>query len=377
MKNKVKIAFFSFVLMLTGVISAVLLVEISGRIFSRFVPEFVGNRKGLAKLAASATNMMQEDPELMRICKPGVNGLWEGHPDFTYHLVTTGIGDGRVGFRNDKMPAEAYGIALGDSFTFGVGVEAENGWVKLLEKKTGKDFVNLAQSGECIIQYNYILKKYGLLLKPRIIIAQFFVNDILEAAIFSRMKRPTVVQVEKRPWNKALMSWLWQNSITFGIIRMIDVPARERIGGQLPYKDSTLDLVMNTGAVELLLNPKEADWQLGLSVIDKNLAELKAEAAKRSIPLVILLVPMKEQVYSDKLEKVYHVNFDLFRAQKDLVRLFVKHGIEYLDLTPIFTQTGKSGKQLYFKTDAHWNNEGNALCADKTYLFLRELKLIN
>src|ERR1700739_4331287 len=53
------------------------------------------------------------------------------HPDYTMHLKTN-LNLADIGFRGGTLGGPAWGVAVGDSFTFGQGVDQEDTWVAQL-----------------------------------------------------------------------------------------------------------------------------------------------------------------------------------------------------------------------------------------------------
>jgi GDSL-like Lipase/Acylhydrolase family len=94
-----------------------------------------------------------------------------------------------LGFRDNqpavppKQPGEFRVVVLGDSFTFGPGIEYEHLYTSLLRTRLarthpGVTVINLAVEGYNIIQYEAVLEEVGLGLKPDlVVVAMFPVND--------------------------------------------------------------------------------------------------------------------------------------------------------------------------------------------------------
>jgi len=82
-----------------------------------------------------------------------------------------------------KQPGEFRIVVLGDSFTFGPGVEYERLYTTLLGSRLARSHpevkvINLAVEGYNIIQYEAVLEEVGLDLKPDLVLlAMFPVND--------------------------------------------------------------------------------------------------------------------------------------------------------------------------------------------------------
>jgi len=138
-----------------GLFLSTVFIEFIGRFFPRVVPEFVNNRRGILRMMKTGKDIFTYHPYLGIVCKPNIDVLLEGHPDYIYRIKTVSLGDGKVGFRDDGLQGEPFAVGLGDSFTFAVGVDMCDGWVELLEKYSKKDFLNLSGSGHCPSNYIY------------------------------------------------------------------------------------------------------------------------------------------------------------------------------------------------------------------------------
>lgn len=109
------------------------------------------------------------------------------HPDFSFSIRTRSLGFPRMRFRDDGIDPPVYGVVVGDSHTWGFGVEQEETFTELLEEWTSRDFVNLGRAGDSSVELGRILESYGLALNPRVAIWAFFANDLWESERFDRL----------------------------------------------------------------------------------------------------------------------------------------------------------------------------------------------
>lgn len=87
----------------------------------------------------------------------------------------------RQGYRNEQVPSQADVIALGDSQTYGQGVDREQAWPHQLELRTGKSVYNMGISGWGPLHYRAVLGE-GLRLRPKVaVVALYFGNDFYDA----------------------------------------------------------------------------------------------------------------------------------------------------------------------------------------------------
>ena len=95
-----------------------------------------------------------------------------------------------------KLPETYRIVALGDSFTFGWGVELEETWVKLLEQDlrnrllTSVEVVNLGNPGAFSIQYADLLERAMTVLEPDLVIVAMLQGDDVEQRIDRSPARP-------------------------------------------------------------------------------------------------------------------------------------------------------------------------------------------
>jgi len=120
-------------LILMGMFFALVILEI----LLRFYPipnRFALNRQQLAQ--------WQSDDELLLHIKPNLNLRITAHPEFSYTIRTNS-----QGLRDEEVNGRYDLIALGDSFTFGFGVENEEAWPQQLAAISGQRVANLGWAG--------------------------------------------------------------------------------------------------------------------------------------------------------------------------------------------------------------------------------------
>lgn len=108
-----------------------------------------------------------------------------------------------------KQPGEFRVVVLGDSFTFGPGVEYEHLYTALLGSRLARvhpevKVINLAVEGYNIIQYEAVLEEVGLSLKPDLVLlAMFPVNDF-EMDDYEHHRRLAAGEEVHLPWYLSL-----------------------------------------------------------------------------------------------------------------------------------------------------------------------------
>jgi len=102
-------------------------------------------------------------------------------PGLKYRPNPVFPGHDRLGFRNSAVPEEAAIVAIGDSQTYGVGVEREDAWPQQLQKIGGWSVYNMACGGWGPAQ-GLVLMEEAMKFKPKIIIQAFYAgNDLYDS----------------------------------------------------------------------------------------------------------------------------------------------------------------------------------------------------
>lgn len=258
-------------------------------------------------------------------------------------------------------------LILGDSFTYGPGVEQNKIYPALLENylnEEGADLkyevLTMACGGIGPEHYAAILKNIGLHYKPDLVILGIYIdNDVTDTMDLGDDLIP-----QKRNFLFNLLypinNFLEERSHSFIFVRArLDYPLWAL--GLRPYYFPNVFWKDVPAKIE-------ADWQRTFQVI----SSIQKLCAESKIALMSVIIPTIYQVnkkiwenylsiYDIDLEKV-----DVSLPQKSFTAFFEKEGICFLDLLPDFKKNG-GGREglLYFPIDRHWNEAGHELCAKK------------
>jgi len=79
--------------------------------------------------------------------------------------------------------------------------------------------------------------------------------------------------------------------------------------------------------------------------------------------IIFVLVPFREQVYDHYFDLVYSsgTRIGRFRIQEDMIEIFEKNNVSYVDLLPFMRE---SDVPLFFHYDSHPNQEGHKAIAN-------------
>lgn len=131
------------------------------------------------------TSAHQFDPDLMWALKPNLKDIDQGFP-FSGHVTTWKVCTNELGLRGpspDQAHKRLRVLALGDSRTFGMGVEDNKTWPAQVQQILDRDapgkyeVINAGVTGYTVMQgYNY-LRLRGLKLEPDVVMVTFGYNE--------------------------------------------------------------------------------------------------------------------------------------------------------------------------------------------------------
>jgi lysophospholipase L1-like esterase len=275
--------------------------------------------------------------------------------------------------RNYNEPADYCILVLGDSYTFGHGVEMEESYPKILEKKLNKNadrlfrVINAGMPGAGQEwHYNFLtrfLKRYP---PPDLVIDGFFVNDIrervndviIENGWVAERDKKYKIPFEKKLREKSYLYWLFKN-----IYNRFSMEAKRE--GYLKCLSSYL--VDYPGVLK-------AQWDYN----EQCLEQIYRKLDSLNIPLFLLYIPARIQVQAEhfadisKTAKAPVENYCITKPNDLLGKWAKKKNIHYLDLYNVFKT---KGRHCYIPDD-HWDRAGHELAAQEIYNSLMRIDTI-
>lgn len=243
----------------------------------------------------------------------------------------------------ERTPGKRRLLVIGDSFSFGHGVEATEAWPALLEGLLSEsEVVNLSVTGYGTDQQVLRLEKRGLAYKPDVVLLGLF-----EGNVFRNVKR------QQMGYPKP------QFVLRGGQLELTGVPLPELADGER-YEDampfSRLWAFAGERGVELFRHLGYGEsWPLTGAILDRFAADCRRIGAE---PRVVL-IPKDRAVDTPGWRGAIHR-----RTLRQIDELSRGRGIATLDLTsPLAAALEQDGKALYFPVDGHWNVAGHAVAA--------------
>ena len=345
-------------------------------------------------LSVELQQVIEKDPDNFGVAHPYIGYL--GTPNETY--VQTGrdfralIQTDGYGFRNAwPWPEKAEIVAVGDSVVFGYGVEHNQAWPTILEKKLpGNHLINLGLVGAGSQQYLRLFETFGTRLHPKLLLVGFLVrNDFSNDYMFNRwlksgaggnfkvwqdFGRPVSTRLSlDQPVSKLLTSLLWRVRLLASKSRLFNLLLYIRSSLKSGPKEiktfqapdgSRLDL-----DVKGFINQTK-DAQPGSRGFDVSLDALRrmySIAKTNGTKVLVIFQPSKEEVYLPLMGET-NVETDPGRPLRAMLE---KIGIPYLDLLPAFRARAAKGEVLFFETDGHPDARGYALIAQLVLDYLK------
>jgi hypothetical protein len=297
------------------------------------------------------------------------------------------------GFHNAwPWPERAEIVTVGDSVTFGYGVEDDQAWPALVAKALPQDrLVNLGLIGAGPQQYLRVYETFGAKLHPKLLLVGFLVrNDFWDAAMFDRWlksgaqanymvwrdfgrPRSTSLRINQ-PFGDFAISLLWRCHLPATKSHLYNLLhyARRHIKTWLLSRPPESAVQAPDGTrLELALADfvdKTGEARPGYRPFDiavEALQRLYSTARVNGTDVLIILQPSKEEVYLAPSGEPDPDPGSPLRIKLGEL------GIRYLDLLPDFRSRAAKGEVLFFETDGHPNARGYALTAELVLAYLQ------
>lgn len=267
------------------------------------------------------------------------------------------------GLRSDRLydetpaPGVRRAVVLGDSFTFGHGVEVEEGWVARVEAGHGAgpdqaggapetEMVNLAVTGYGVDQMVLRLEERSegrLAFSPQLVVAAIFLADVFRTAEDAHIgyHKPRFVVDPASPDGLRLTG--------------VPVPVEAAAHADRSSGSQLLRLVRERG-VPLV---RHLGWGDAWPVTARLLDRLQRGVEDGGAQLAVVLVPKDVAVLGDGVRHELNLG-----AMARLQALLDERHIPTLDLTDTLAKEARtSDRALYFPVDGHWTAAGHAVAA--------------
>lgn len=279
------------------------------------------------------------------------DSLNEFTPEFQYTHYYNEFGLRDRNYSNAEIDTSVVFLALGDSFTEGVGAPQDSTWAKQLEqllqdKPTafGKNVVcvNAGTNGSDLFYEWYKLKNLLLpAFSPRYVLLNVNATDINDVAYRGGMERfvsKNKVVYRQAPW--------WEYFYAFSFI------ARNIAHGIFHIEPNLFTRK----------NYQTEEQQAVEGICNCLLHDYTALAKQHSFRLLVIFSPIREQdILSNEINPFIHCKEQL-----------TANGVSCLDLTQAFTGYKENIHEFFWQFDGHNNSRGYAIWAQEIYNVLAQ-----
>jgi len=341
------------------------------------------------------------------------------HHHFQTPEFSVGVEINSLGFRDREFSlqktAKVRILAIGDSFTYGWGVEANQSWPKVLEaglRAAGHDveIANLGKPGGSPVAYADIAERATSVLKPDLLIIAVLQGDDLAQmdqpsnstagapranrhsirAVTSALYPHFLGLVNKRVKPQPTLISQWQaEAKTLLAVMTPDVKSRyERLDPQV--KGEFINGHLNPSLINLsvtrpdyfaqTLDLNSDKTKLLISEMAKQLARIKSTAIQNHAEVMVVSVPYGFYVSSKSIKNLQRLGFSVApealksNAADEAIRSASQMaGIPFFDSTDGFRQISDH-TDLFFHQDGHFTPAGHR-CFAEALLPITEKKL--
>lgn len=307
-----------------------------------------------------------------------------------------------LGFRGEKTSIEKKKkrvLLIGDSFTFGWGVELEKTWVHLLAESYPEiEFMNLGQGGNHPGDYVRVAKMALPMLKPDLVIIGILqgndLHQLMRVIEFEESGKSIEETSQTCESNKEkLQRYL---SVAFPNLSKrfpstTSIQGRwkldaQKLLGELSTneKDKYMTLVpeLRSDFESGLLNPSLIDESLhhpcmliesvdtsnalckrGIIRLHDHLWELETLASENGVDFLFLSLPNRPYGFPDTKNALSELGFETESADTLDANLPLKLAMQGLRTDLLFPSISLGSQPLFFHYDGHWNENGNRIFA--------------
>jgi lysophospholipase L1-like esterase len=305
-------------------------------------------------------------PYIGHLHTPNYTGVLTGS-DFQATFHTDGHG-----FRGPwPWPEQVEILTLGDSLTFGYGVEDEEAWPALLAQAFPRlRVLNLGLIGASPEQYVRIYETFGPLLRPKLVVVGFFADNDFSDTIFFHQWVQAGSHGNYLDWRDfdrhgPVKGFLQRHSSLVHLLLLArDVYNHRRVSEpRLLTLGSNTQLQLQPSAFLARTRGATPD-QPAFQQVVQALTRLQALTTAQGTQLLIVFQPSKERVYMPFLGE------SLPDPSAPLRAVLEAQGIPTLEVFPAFQLHATTGAQLFFTADSHPNRQGYRLIAQEVLTYL-------
>lgn len=306
---------------------------------------------------------------------------------FSKKHVTISINDD--GFRETGKLEEHKIFSLGDSFTFGWGVDQSHTWTEVLERSIGKPIYNMgihdSSPKQEFLLLKHIIDSRKLDLKGGLLLWMIFEGNDLEDSYDDQHLVPKPGSMLEKLSKGTIVAYLWsfpaliQQQSVFtkfrtGQAELLAVAKDSRIKSQHMIDGivSPFPLYVSRRFGAKLFSPDQlkraqnseayVESHPNRLALQKTFQQMELLASQVGFRVMVVIAPTDARLYGSEFEEFPHLSgkpyFNILVAQ-----LSAASGFDVVNLEDSLRPSATKDL-LYFRDDDHWNERGHAAVAD-------------
>ena len=292
------------------------------------------------------------------------------------------------GFRDTGNLQESKIFAIGDSFTFGWGIDQDRTWVQLLEHSLGQPVYNLGMHDSSPLQefllLEHLIESGKLDLSGGVLLWMIFEGNDLEDSYASHAPQSS----------RSLLGWMFKDTVLEflpsvltsikrqsvvvkfkeGVATFSGLPgrAKEKNAYVIDGLQSTFPVYVSANFGIKLFHPDQiksarttreyVDSHPNRLLLEKTFGGMSSLAQRIGFKVVIVIAPSDARLYGR-----YFGDFPMLSEESYFNLLVLKlsrqAGFTVVNLEQLLEPYAKT-ELLYFQDDDHWNERGHAVVAE-------------
>jgi lysophospholipase L1-like esterase len=324
----------------------------------------------------------QKDPELGAIPRPNVSGV---HAGFNSGFTTNeqGLRGADSHFIVPKPVGVKRVVVLGDSFAWGYGVEDDEIFTEILERRlSGVEVVNLGVISFDLRDEFAYLKREGMRYEPDAVLLAVCHNDIRlheedatakpVALSHPLQVEPTIQYAGLAAGMRPVKEFLSEHSYTFAFAQQAVNSSKTltKAAVWLGVKEEYAGIELLDASLHASLIEYQPQVQKAFEQYQADLLEIAAYLRERDIKLLVALIPPLQAVDPEQLDAsiAYTVydreDFDMNKLSQFISEMAVTQGFEIVDAMEAVKGRAANSEKLYLPRDMHFNAAGHRVFAD-------------
>jgi lysophospholipase L1-like esterase len=317
-----------------------------------------------------------KEPQIKHLESPLLD--WVQDENSRSYSIDAPVSINSAGLRDDEIPREKPDgeirvLALGDSFTFALGVRHEDIWAQQLERILNErrapqrfQVINAGVAGYNTRQELIYLLHDGYGWDPDLVIVGFYWNDLVgnEPPFPPLDSTPRVAPgavAREEPSDHLLPAWA-RDRIRRSLVIYLPVTRAKQIWYSLVPPDDRYSPVQRA-----ILTGDEALLEPYWLATGTRLLEIAGSGKERGIPVALLVFPMENQTKRSDPGAAFVGR---------LRRIWEPTGMPLVDVAPAYIEARQRGENPFQPYDLHPDASGMTIAAELVYQALAERDLL-